>query len=381
MEDIRIYDYEFNLLGIESKVISANWILRFNGIGSFEAHFSPRSDIAALAADRPYLIAVQGGKQAVVTAKQLGAAGNHAGDFVLYGRTINWMLSRRIAQAFDMETMGMDGHLSTVVRYIAEQAFADVSNYVVEPMPGGWEADKVVWRRGTHTASEVLAECLAIAKSGHMMEYDIENRLWRFRAMEPRRTGLIVSEADKNAYDTQLSEDVQNLATSGFYDRETEDRGGWNAQTNKPLLVNNVPQNYCKYYDVTTAGTQFGISFAVGDRIVCRSTDGKWQKNADVGPVWSYISPKNGESGMYKWDTMLGGETLDDAEASLASHAFEQNIAVKTRGLKYERDYMPGDIVTLQYNVGGGIKSMEKQITGVRIWYEQGNVGERPYFN
>jgi len=375
MEDIRIYDYEFNLLAIESHVISANWVLRFNGIGSFEAHFSPMSDIVPLVIDKPYLIAVQSNKQAVITAKQL------AGDFVLYGHTINWMLSRRVAPAFDMEKLGLDGHLSTVVRYLAEQAFDDVANYAVEPMPTDWAADKVIWRRGAHIASEVVAECLALARSGHSMEYDIENRMWRFRAFTPRHTGLVVSEADKNAYDTRLSEDAQNLATSGYYDREMDEHGSWNAATNTPLLVDNMPQNYCKYYHVTTAGTRFGSTFAVGDRVVCRSEDGKWQKNADTGSVWSYMPPQNGETGIYKWDTLLGGETLDDATASLASHRLEQNVAVKTKGLLHGRDYLPGDIVTVQYRVGGVMRSVEKQIAGVRIWHEQGNIGERPYFD
>src|SRR5690606_18145646 len=41
--------------------------------------------------------------------------------------------------------------------------------------------------------------------------------------------------------------------------------GNWNANTNTPTLVNNEPTNAGKVYYVTDAGTQFGLTFAVGD--------------------------------------------------------------------------------------------------------------------
>lgn len=44
MEDIRIYDYEFNLLHIEHDVISCNMTLYANEIGSFELHFRLTAD-------------------------------------------------------------------------------------------------------------------------------------------------------------------------------------------------------------------------------------------------------------------------------------------------------------------------------------------------
>ena len=54
-------------------------------------------------------------------------------------------------------------------------------------------------------------------------------------------------------------------------------KGTWNASTNNPTL-NNPPAASTKgdYYVVSTAGTQFGISFAVGDWIISSGT--AWEK-------------------------------------------------------------------------------------------------------
>ena len=68
MNDIRIYDYEFNLLHIEPDVLSAYWILNYNDIGTFEGTFPLSSGIADVVMKNKYLILVQGEHQALVTA-------------------------------------------------------------------------------------------------------------------------------------------------------------------------------------------------------------------------------------------------------------------------------------------------------------------------
>ena len=54
-------------------------------------------------------------------------------------------------------------------------------------------------------------------------------------------------------------------------------KGTWNASTNNPTL-NNPPAASTKgdYYVVSTAGTQFGISFVMGDWIISNGT--AWEK-------------------------------------------------------------------------------------------------------
>ena len=88
MEDVRLYDFEFHLLHIEHDIVSSNWSFRENDTGTFELHFPIASRLTALAMNAPYLVAVQGEKQAIITGRQLAKEG------VLYGKGCNWILTR-----------------------------------------------------------------------------------------------------------------------------------------------------------------------------------------------------------------------------------------------------------------------------------------------
>ena len=48
MNDIRIYDFEFNLLSVMCDVISSQWRIQYNGIGNFEGHFKLKDDITRI---------------------------------------------------------------------------------------------------------------------------------------------------------------------------------------------------------------------------------------------------------------------------------------------------------------------------------------------
>ena len=70
--------------------------------------------------------------------------------------------------------------------------------------------------------------------------------------------------------------------------------GNWNADTNTPTLANNEPTNAGKVYYVTDVGTQFGLTFAIGDKLafIEGGVATKWDNvddvtsvNGDVGAV------------------------------------------------------------------------------------------------
>lgn len=63
--------------------------------------------------------------------------------------------------------------------------------------------------------------------------------------------------------------------------------GNWNANTNTPTLANNEPTNAGKVYYVTDAGTQFGLTFAVGDKLafIEGGVATKWDNVDDVTSV------------------------------------------------------------------------------------------------
>ena len=63
--------------------------------------------------------------------------------------------------------------------------------------------------------------------------------------------------------------------------------GNWNANTNTPTLANNEPTNAGKVYYVTNAGTQFGLTFAIGDKLafIEGGVATKWDNVDDVTSV------------------------------------------------------------------------------------------------
>jgi len=132
MEDVRFYDFEFSLVHIEHDIISSNWTLLENGIGTFEIHLPLTSNLVPLAMERQYLVAVQGEKQAIITGRRL------AEEAVFYGRSCNWILSRFcIAENFHTDTLFEAGTLGakdakTVCEYLLSKGMSHVENFVFE---------------------------------------------------------------------------------------------------------------------------------------------------------------------------------------------------------------------------------------------------------
>jgi hypothetical protein len=83
---------------------------------------------------------------------------------------------------------------------------------------------------------------------------------------------------------------------------QVEYKGSWNASTNTPSLPS-TPTEKGHYYIVTTAGTQFSISFEVGDWIISNGTI--WEKVDNTDAV-SSVNGKTGVVVIDKSDVGLG---------------------------------------------------------------------------
>lgn len=114
--------------------------------------------------------------------------------------------------------------------------------------------------------------------------------------------------------------------------------GNWNANTNTPTLVNNEPTNAGKVYYVTNAGTQFGLTFAVGDKLafIEGGVATKWDNVDDVVSVNSKVGavqlnaddiPFNGSGTNY----LVGETEVDGAIKELDTRvkANADNVALK----------------------------------------------------
>ena len=87
--------------------------------------------------------------------------------------------------------------------------------------------------------------------------------------------------------------------------------GNWNANTNTPTLANNEPTNAGKVYYVTNAGTQFGLTFAIGDKLafIEGGVATKWDNVDDVtsvnGKVGTVVINADDISFNGKWHKLL----------------------------------------------------------------------------
>ena len=120
MEDLRIYDFDFNLLDIEHRLISSNWTICFNDIGKAEIHLPINADCTKLFFENKYLFITQGSKQAIVTGKQIGE------NCVIYARTPNWILSRRVLPYFEER----EGITEKLVRDFVSECFSDCDCFI-----------------------------------------------------------------------------------------------------------------------------------------------------------------------------------------------------------------------------------------------------------
>lgn len=333
MEDIRIYDFEFNLLHVENDIISSNWTLEYNGTGTWEGHFNLAGGITSAVMDAPYLVAVQGGKQAVVTGRQLG------GDVTLFGRTPGWLLSKRAVQAFDSAAMIEDGTLAdgkteTLVRYLVGQAFADVDNFTLAPAIGLAHSATVA-RTADALLSDVVADCLGEAKAGYHVVYDTARRQWVFELLQGSDLDTVVSEGNRNAMEMELLRDVQDCYSCGYYQY-------------KPPKEEASPDG---------TGT-----------------------DSSSEPVRTYLDDGSGRTGIYRWEGILSGAVESEAKADLEKKKGKDVVRTQTHDFLFGRDYALGDTVTVQLHRGGYKASARKRIVGVDIWYEFNNIGEKPVF-
>ena len=364
--DIRFYDFEFNPLHIENQFLSSNWSLYYNAIGQFEAHFDLSSDTVPVVMENKYLVAVQGQNAAIITGKIVG------NDLAVFGRTPNWLLTRRTTPEFKRNDT-----VEAMARDIVRESFSDVPNIVVEDTVL-YDKTMPFWRNTIHPTDEVIKDCLDNDNAGHEIVFDIINKQWVFRVLKGIYLPVIVSEDNRNTYDTEYSEDCLGYFTSGYYDRSLEDKGDWDASTNTPQLVNNIPSNYGIYYRVSKAGTQFGITFEEGDYIIGKTPAGAFEKATETEPLRTYISGE--KTGIYKWDCTLSGENESEANTSLTSKKWNRAIKSKCIDLKCGRDYNLGDTLRVQIQKGAFKTTEIKRIIGVNIWMEYNDCGEQPIF-
>ncbi len=322
MSDIRIYDFEFNLLKICHNYISSNWSIYYNDVGSFEAHFPVTDDVSKVLFSNDYLVAVQDGKTAIVTGKQA------IDEIVIYGRTPNWLLSKRITLPFGEITGTVEDLTRNVISETYGQDVIGVTKGIMWGEPAGVTEMFSLSRTDAKTTFDIVKECLNKNKAGHRLFFDTVQKAWVYTVIMGRSLPLVVSEDNLNAHDTQYTSDCLDYCSGGWFKEEQpEDQEG-----NKP------------------------------------------------DPIWKYIDSDSTKMGLYRWDCTLSGSAENEASDELVTKAYNRQISMQTRNLVWGKDYKLGDIVTAKIIKGALEVTEQKRIKGVHIWSEYGDSGEQPIF-
>ncbi len=289
------YDYEFNLLSCQQKVKSVRWTLYYNDIGSFEAHLPLESEMTEIAGKNSYIVVCDGDKSAIITGVQMNS------ELVLYGRSCNWLLSKRIMAPQGSKT----GDAGAICTNAVLSVFSDVENFAAEE----WEqrGSVVFDKSDSCTAAEYVKECLDMDKLGHCVDFDVKNKRWIFKILCGKRLDLIISEANKNAHDTRLEQDILDAATCGYYEAEADGES-------RRVLYNPSEQ-----------------------------------------------------SGIYRWEAQLTAKSAEEAVSELVAMKKCSSVSLTTRGIICGRHYCLGDTLRVQTTKGSFRTTCIKRIVGAEI--------------
>ncbi len=368
MEDLRFYDFEFNLLYIVPDVYDVCWELKFNGIGTFEAGIAQDEEIVKTIMNNEHIIVIQGRKQAIITEK---FADNNR--LTLYGRTVNFMLSKRVVEPFDIKSTYDETKGFKLIEKLIAKHFPEIEvEYDCE------DEEIEFYRLVMYELSEVICDILERMNCGHTLLYDIKNRKWTLKLYKKNENEIFLSEDNKNIYNSSYRESILDYANCGVYLRNIRDCGEWNAHSNNPPISMGLASNLGKLYRVSESGRQFFTDYEEGEYIACISEDGNFVKTDYITEF--YLKIETDKEGFYKWESKLSGNSRKEAEKSLERKKKENKINAKVRELKYEKDYNLGDILRIQKHIGGKVIDEKRFVSSVQIWYTSRECGEMPSF-
>ncbi len=379
MSEIRFYNYEFEPITIEPDVISLYKTVYYNKIGIFEARVSPFSKAFLKILNEPYILAEEGGQLFVILAKQVEES------CIIYGRTPNWFLSKRIEAPFTSKRLYEAGDIpqknaEEIVRYLITKNFGeDDGNFLLGEKIGFNE--EVDFRRIVlNPLSDIVIDCLDTCGAGHEVTYDKEKARWTFNILKGKELDIIVGEAQKNTLSSEYVDNALSFANCGVYEKSYEDMGEWDATANSPQLLEYSKDNFGKRYYVSNGGTRFGITFVKGEYAVYGREDGRISASDNASGYPCTILADENAKGLYKWFDSLTARTEETAKTELLNRKWIKNIEADTEGLKLGRDYNLGDIVRVQKKVGDSYLTYKKRIIGTETRAENGVRREKIIF-
>jgi len=335
MRDIRVYDFEFNLLCIMTDVISSSWHILYNGVGTYEGHFRLKDEISDIILSNRYIVIVQGDLQAICTGKIVDD------ELTVCGRTVNWILTKRVRPPFKTsEIFGGYTDPETILLYCLKKGFTEpplidstglettsidenrvVSNFVIPKPVGAETMTSHFWRISANDIETICVDLCEKLNNGHRVVFDIVNKCWRFEFIEPTKNEILISKESKTAYQFEYHNDLQNEAAGGWYP--------------------------------------------------------KYNAEADEQTSWHYIRNQE-KSGIYDWDCVLSCSGESEAYDELLKKTGNKSIQSRLRNLKFGVHYKLGDIMPVFYKYGNISDTEYYIVNGVDIKMTAADSYEEP---
>ena len=367
MFDTKIYDFDLNLLTVSSGATTANGFLYFNDIGTLELHFPLTDKICDIVLDNKYLIISNKYFTGVITGIQIKA------EFIIYARSLNWLLSKKVTPFFEAENK----NIFEIIKSKILEVYSQIENIEVKTSD---EFSDIDYKTEQYTATfDTIKELLGKDNAGHNFYIDFSNKKYIFECFKRKENSIVLSESFRNAYDMAFDTDILNLFQNGYYQQNFQNMGDWNADTNEPTLRDLQKLNYEKFYKVTVAGTRFDINFSENDYIVCESENGKWEKATEQpeNGKWKKITTETDLPQILTFESVLSGNIKQDAEKDLKEKAEVKSMSASSI-LKYNKDYLLGDIIKVQMKKGDFAFTKKAVINGVNFYFDGTKNGEKP---
>lgn len=324
MRDIRVYDFEFNLLCIMTDVISSEWHLLYNGVGTYEGHFRLRDEISDIILAKRHIVIVQGDLQAICTGRIVND------ELTVCGRTVNWILTKRVRPPFKTsEIFESYQDPETILLYCLKKGFTEpptidengvettkidknrvVSDFIIPAPVGAEKMTSHFWRISANDIETICVDLCEKLNRGHRVIFDVINKCWRFEFICPVHNEILIAKESKTAYQFELYDDLQDVANGGWYP--------------------------------------------------------KYDSETDENTSWHFI--KNGTKvGIYDWDCVLSCSGESEAWDELIKKSGTTNIQSRLRNLQFGKDYHLGDIMSVYHKYGNISHEESYIVNGVDI--------------
>lgn len=319
--DIKLYDFEFNLLCVENHYTSLNSEIYLNDVGKVEVHLPLSSSLLPTIMTNRYLVLKHGNKTAIVTGFTAFS------ELIIYGRTCNWLLKKRTVPAFSKENpvegISLGENLEETARSIAKYSFSDVENFVLGEKCGISDSTDF-WRNTRNITFDVLKDCMSLCGGGFGLNFDVSQKRWEFVCLLGKTRDFVISEAHRNAYDIEYSSDILDYLSCGYFDE---------ALTN----------------DDGTTGE----------------------------PTEKYIV-KDNKNGIYRFEGKLSGQCESEAISELKAADINSIVKAKFRELTFGKDYGLGDSVRIRIVKGDFCETVRRRVIGIKQNYDEEGYSEQP---